>query len=106
MLEYIIGLGATQTLLLIWFYSPLKTTIVQLFFKKDAIDGEILDTWLLLKSPFIGKLFGCYFCCSFWLSLIVGIVFMLWSGLSWLYPVITWLTYPSITYLYKKILDL
>lgn len=105
MAPYIIGLGITQTLLLIWFFSPLKTTLAQFFLKKDAIDGELFDTWLLLKSPFIGKLLGCYFCCSFWLSLVVGISTMYYLDLSLIYPLITWLTYPSITYLYKKIIE-
>jgi hypothetical protein len=106
MLCYIAGLGITQTLLLIWFYSPLKTTITQFFLRKDAVDGELFDTWLLLKSPLVGKLLGCYFCCSFWASLIIGIGSMYCFDLPHFYPFITWLTYPSLTYLYKKIIDL
>ena len=106
MIPYVIGLGITQTLLIIWFFSPLKATLTQLFIKKDAIDGDLFDTWLLLKSPILGKLLGCYFCCSFWLSLLVGATLTYYFSLPLLYPLITWFTYPSITYLYKKVIEL
>jgi hypothetical protein len=105
MLFYISGLAATATALLIWFYGPLKTTIGQIIFSKNIYSNDQFETALLLKSSFLGKLLGCYICCSFWLSLIVGSLLYYVFDLEWYFPLLTWFTYPSILYLYKLALD-
>ena len=101
---YFIGLGVTLTLLLIWFYSPLRSSIGWLV-NKNINSNSDFETWLLLKTPFLGKLLGCYICCSFWLSLIIGLLFWYFFKLSLCFPILTWLTYPSLAYLYKTIID-
>jgi hypothetical protein len=101
---YILGLAAVNSLLLLWFYSPLKTTISEIFLKKTLMPHEF-DDWLFIKNQFLGKLLSCWICCSFWLSLIVGLFIQLFYGFLFTFCVITFLTYPSFCYLYKKIID-
>lgn len=102
---YTTGLLVTLTYLLIWFYSPLKTTIGQIFINKNISNNEDFETALLFKSPLLGKLLGCYICSSFWLSLVVGIIFWGLFDLPNYFPILTWFTYPCIAYLYKTIVD-
>lgn len=104
-LYYISGLGITLTLLLIWFYSPFKSSIGYLFLSKSISSNEDFETALLLKSPFLGKLLGCFICSSFWCSLVIGVLFWSVFDLPNYLPLLTWLTYPSIAYLYKSIID-
>lgn len=91
--------------LLIWFYSPLKTTLGQIFFDKNIFTNDQFETTLLLKNSFLGKLTSCYICSSFWLSLITGATLFFIFGLEWYFPFLTWFTYPSLLYIYKIILD-
>lgn len=101
---YISGLGVTLTLLLIWFYSPLRSTIGH-FFSKSINSNEDFETALLFKSPFLGKLLGCYICSSFWCSLAIGLIFWVVFSLPNYFPFLTWFTYPCIAYIYKSIID-
>lgn len=105
MLYYLAGLGTTLTALLIWFYGPLKATLGQIFFDKNIISNDQFETALIIKSPIVGKLAGCYVCCSFWCSLFVGCVLYSMFDLPGYFPFLAWFTYPSIAYLYKVILD-
>lgn len=105
MYYYIAGLGAVATFLLIWFYSPLKTTLGQIFFDRNFYSNDQFETALLLKNKFLGKLFSCYICTSFWTSLFVGLIFFIVFNLEWYFPLLTWSTYPAILYLYKLVLD-
>lgn len=104
--NYFIGYFIVQTILVIWFYSPLRITIGQLFFDKNMYMTDHFETYVLAISPFLGKLLSCYICFSFWISIIVGCI-----GSYFLYdmkiiiPTITALTYPCICYFYKSIID-
>jgi hypothetical protein len=105
MLEiYILGLLITLTILLIWFYSPLKSTIGG-FISPQIYMNEQFDTYLLVRNKWLGKLSSCYICFSFWTSLAVGFVVSKLFGMTILYPLLTALTYPSIAYLYKSFID-
>lgn len=103
--HYLIGLGVLTTSLLIWFYSPLRTTLGQIFFDKNIFCNDQFETALLIKSPLLGKLLGCYICTSFWLSLCIGITSVIWFSLPLTFIPLTWFTYPGLAYLYKSIID-
>jgi len=102
--EYLLGLSAVCSLLLLWFVSPLKITLGKVLFKKDLLP-EQFDDLLFLKSKFLGKLLSCWICMSFWLSLAIGIILTLWLQTNWYMPVITFLTYPSMAYAFKKLIS-
>ena len=103
---YLAGLGTTLTALLIWFYSPMRSTLGQILISKNIHTNDDFETALLYKSPFFGKLFGCYICCSFWGSLAVGVIFYAMFDLPGYFPFLTWSTYPSVAYLYKTVIDM
>ena len=98
-LEYILGLLFVLSLLILWFFSPLKTSLGKILFKKVLMPHEF-DDYISLKSQNLGILISCWVCCSFWLSLLIGIIFMFVSNLPWYYPLVTYLSYPGICYLY------
>jgi len=102
---YIQGLLVTLTTLLIWFYSPLKVTLGQLFIHKDLYTDDQVETAIMIKNKWLGKLLSCYICFSFWTSLIVGILFKFLFTLPLIFVFIAWFTYPSLCYLYKSIID-
>ena len=104
-LLYFLGLLFTCNACLIWFYSPLKITLGQIFFDKDRYTNEQFETRLLIRNAFLGKLLTCYICFSFWSSLIVGIVFVVLNLAPFWFIVITAGTYPCLCYLYKIIVD-
>jgi len=104
-ISYIQGLFVTWTVLLIWFYSPIKVTLGQLFIDKNLYSNDQVETALMLKNIWLGKLLSCYICFSFWTSLIVGSVFYKIFDLPGYFPFLTWFTYPSLCYLYKSIID-
>lgn len=102
---YISALGVTLTLLLIWFYSPFRSTIGHLFLSKSISSNEDFETALLFKTPFLGKLLSCFICSSFWCSLGIGTLFWYVLNLPNYFPFLCWFTFPSIAYLYKSIID-
>jgi hypothetical protein len=97
---YLTGLLVTLTILLIWFYSPLKSTIGG-FLSPEIYLNEQFDTYLLVRNKWIGKLASCYICFSFWTSMLVGLITAIMYNYSFLYGLLTALTYPSVAYLYK-----
>lgn len=99
------GLIANCTALLIWFYSPLKVTIGQLFIDKNLYSIDQVDTAVLILNKWIGKLISCYICMSFWLSLIIGLIYVFFVGAPWWFPLLTASSYPSLCYAYKKFID-
>jgi hypothetical protein len=99
---YILGLLIVNSLLLLWFFSPLKTTLGKILFKKYLLPDEF-DDLVSLKSPFLGQLFSCFICCSFWLSLIIGLIATLIFNFLWVYPFVTFFTYPGICFVFYKI---
>lgn len=98
---FLLGYLVTQTLLLIWFYSPLKITLGQIFIDKNLYSVDQVETAIMIKNKWIGELISCYICCSFWTSLFVGIVFKKAFSLPLFFVLLAWFTYPSICYLYK-----
>jgi len=103
---FFLGLLVTNTLLLIWFYSPLRITLSHLFISKDINSYDEFETFMLFKFPIIGKLLSCFICCSFWTSFIVGCIFaILLSNVPVFFPVITALTYPGLCYMYKTFIE-
>lgn len=103
MIEYILGLLVVNSLLLLWFFSPLKITLGEIFFKKTLMPDQF-DDLLFIKNKILGKLLSCHICLSFWLSLFVGAVFAVLFVLPWFWPLMTFFTYPGICYLYLKII--
>ena len=86
---YVIGLFCTSSLLMLQFYSPAKITIGKIIFGEDFIVDEEFDDRLSIINKKLGTLSGCWTCSSFWLSLIVGIVFMFMFNLKSWYPFLT-----------------
>jgi hypothetical protein len=104
---YFVGLLTVLSLLVLWFYSPLKTTISEMFLGKTLMPHEF-DDWLYFKNKWAGKLATCWICCSFWLSLVVGtIITILFSSVIIFngFALITFFTYPAIAFLYYKIVN-
>ena len=104
-ISYAAGLLITCSSLLLWFYSPLKITLGQLFLNKNLYSIDQVETAVMLINPWLGKLISCFICCSFWISLIVGFIIMLIQNLPWYFPILTFFTYPSLAYLYKHLID-
>jgi hypothetical protein len=102
---YVEGLLITLSALLLWFYSPLQVSLAQIFIHKNLYSLDQVNTAIMIKSKFLAKLLGCFICCSFWTSLVVGCFFMLITDVPKYFPLLTWFTYPSICYLYKTIID-
>lgn len=104
--DFILGYLIVQTILVIWFYSPLRITIGQLFFDKKIYTTDQFETYVLTINLNLGKLLSCYVCFSFWTSLITGCIGAIFVyNMQFIVPVITCLTYPAICYLYKSIVD-
>ena len=100
-LYYIFGLLSTSSLLLLWFFSPLKITLGRIFFDKELLSEDEFDDRLSLVSKKLGIMSGCWTCCSFWFSLIVGLLSIFIFNLKWWYPLVTFLTYPSLLWAIK-----
>lgn len=98
-LIYFLGLFIVNSLLLLWFFSPLKITLSELFLGKSLMPMEF-DDFVYSKSKFIGKLTTCWICCSFWLSLLIGILTLFIFDLTLFWPLITFLSYPSLCYIF------
>ena len=81
-LYYISGLLVVNSLLILWFFSPLAHSIGKYFLKKDNIFTlDNLIDFIAIKYTFFATLLSCWICLSFWLSLFVGIVFTLFFQL-------------------------
>lgn len=104
-IPYLQGLLVTLTGLLIWFYSPLKVTLGQLFIDKNLYSNDQVETAIMIYNKWLGKLLSCYICFSWWTSLAVGSAFTLIYNLHWSHIFLSWFTYPSLCYLYKAIID-
>lgn len=102
---FVLGYLITQTLLLIWFYSPLKITLGQLFIDKNLYSVDQVETAIMIRNKWIGELISCYICCSFWSSLIVGLILKSVFSLPSFFVALAWFSYPSVCYLYKLLLN-
>lgn len=101
--DFFCGALAVNSLLLLWFVSPLKLTLAKLLFNQNFITHDQFDTYILIRYPTFGKLTSCWICLSFWLSLAIGGAFVLWFDAPLLTPIVTFLVYPAICYLFKQI---
>lgn len=101
---YIIGILVVNSLLLLWFFSPIKTTLGKIIFKKELLPLDF-DDLVFVRMPILGKLIGCYICSSFWLSLLIGIFFTLVCSMPWWWPFLTYFTYPSISFIFYKVIS-
>jgi hypothetical protein len=97
---FLIGLLNVLSLLLLWFISPLKITLSKIIFKRELMHDSF-DDLLYSKNKFLGELLTCWICCSFWLSLLVGIVYMFVLNLTPWWPIITFLSYPILCYVFN-----
>ncbi|NDB81406.1 MAG: hypothetical protein EB127_01465 [Alphaproteobacteria bacterium] len=104
LIQFGIGLLATLSALLLWFESPLKITLGKIIFNQTLKFNEEFDDILFMKVPLLSELSGCWICCSFWFSLAIGTLLTLCLGLEPWVPVLTFCCYPSIAYLYKKLI--
>lgn len=103
MIIFFTGLLIVNSMLLLWFFSPLKITLSEIFLKKTLMPLEF-DDYIYSKNKWLGKLLSCNICMSFWLSLAVGIFFMVFFYMPYYWPFLTFFTYPSICYLYLKLI--
>jgi hypothetical protein len=101
---YIINFLIVFSILVLWFFSPLKITLGKFFFKANYNIPEEFDDKLFLTNYFLGTLSGCWICVSFWLSLISGIVVMIVLDLFLLYPLLTFLMFPGLLYILYRII--
>jgi hypothetical protein len=101
MIVYFLGLLTVQSLLVLWFFSPLKTTLSEIFLGKMLMPHEF-DDWLFIKNKWAGELLSCWVCCSFWCSLAVGLFLTIIADQVWYFPLITFFTYPSLCFLFKS----
>jgi hypothetical protein len=100
---YLSGLLSVNSLLILWFYSPLSSSIAKYIFKKDNVLtlDDFLD-FIYIKNEILGKLLSCWICMSFWLSLIIGIVLAICFSLPMYFPILTFFTYPALLFLVKQ----
>lgn len=98
-MPYILGLLTVNSLLLLWFFSPIKTTLSEIFLKKSLMPLEF-DDIVYVKSKILGKLTTCWICLSFWTSLITGTVMALIFNLSAFWPLVTFVSYPCLCYIF------
>lgn len=104
MVNLLLAFLSVNSLLLLWFYSPLKLTLAELLFKIKITSHEQFEDLLLLKfkSEKITILSSCYICLSFWLSLFSGVILYYFANMPIYTPIITFLSFPSLSYAFKK----
>lgn len=61
-----------QGLVLFWFFSPLKSSLISILTKDKYFSSNDFDVWLMSKSKYLGKFFSCHFCFTFWSSMIIS----------------------------------
>jgi hypothetical protein len=103
--EFLLGFFALNSILLLWFYSPLKLSLAKIIFKEDIFEHDKFEELILIRwrSLNLATLSSCYICFSFWTSLIIGFILMFLFNLPWYTPIVTFLCYPSLAYAFKKI---
>jgi hypothetical protein len=96
---FILGLLNVNSLLLLWFFSPIKNTLGKIFFKRDLMPDQF-DDFIFVKNKVLGELISCWICCSFWLSIIIGVAYTVILQLPIFWPLITFLSYPGLSYIF------
>ena len=102
---FFINCFTVLSILLLWFFSPLKLTLGKIIFNKDYVIPDEFDDRVFLFNSFLGKLISCYICFSFWSSLITGIFFMLIFSLPLYWPLLMFFNVPPIAYVFKKLVS-
>jgi hypothetical protein len=98
-IDYIISVLVVNSLLLLWFFSPFKTSLGKIIFKKDLTVDQF-DDIIFIKNKVFGQLTSCWICCSFWLSLIVGIVWVAFFSFPCYWPFLLFFTIPCLSYIF------
>ena len=98
-INYIICSFILNSLLVLWFKSPFKNTLGKFLFKKDLTSDQF-DDRVFLKNKILGKLTSCWVCCSYWLSLLIGIVWVILFAYPYYWPFLLFFTLPFISYLF------
>ena len=101
-LDFFTGALGVCSILLLWFGSPLKLTLGKILFKRDFIMPIEFDDYLCIKHPILSKLLSCWICVSFWLSLVAGATFVIFLNAPPYTPIVTFLVYPSVCYIFKS----
>jgi hypothetical protein len=95
MITYLTGLLILNSWLLLWFFSPLKSSIGYFILKKEVTNLDF-DDYLFIKNKFLSKLLSCWICLSFWSSLVIG--FLLTFNVLW--ALLCFFTYPGLAYIF------
>ena len=72
LIKIFLTLLTSSGITLLWFWSPLKTTLAKLFFKKEIFDNSEFDIIMTLHNYWIGSLLSCIICFFWWWSLCVS----------------------------------
>ena len=96
-----IGLLNASSILQLWFFSPLKTTLGQLIWKDKVISDSEFDDRLAIISDKLSMLSTCYTCFSFWTSLLIGAIYCLIFKLNLGWPFLCFFSYPPLIWLIK-----
>ena len=102
MITYFISFLIVQTILLIWFESPMKLSLGKFMFNKTFFDGKEFDIHIMFLNSTLGKLISCEICLSVWISLIVSIISGVFTSTPILFPIICTGTFPILSYVFRK----
>ena len=71
-----------QTLVLVWFFSPLKGSLISIITKNNSFSNDDFDLYLMSINKYLGKLLSCTFCFTFWSSIICSLLLISGSVLD------------------------
>lgn len=100
-LIWTMGLLSACSILQLWFFSPLKTTLGQFIWKDKVISDSEFDDRLAIINDKLSMLSTCYTCFSFWTSLIVGGIYSYIFSLNPVWGLLCFFTYPPLIWLAK-----
>ena len=102
-IHHLFSILIVNSLLILWFYSPLPSSIGKYFLNDDKIItlDDLLD-WVCIRNHLLADLLSCWICMSFWLSLIIGTIISITCSLSWYFPIICFWAYPPILFAIKQ----
>ena len=101
--DFLVSFLGVNSALLLWFYSPLKFTIAEIFFKQKITNFDQFEDLIFIKfkSEKLSTLSSCFICFSFWCSFFAGLI-LTQLGHPWYTPFITFISYPPLCYFVKK----
>jgi len=75
MLKALTAYFISQAITIVWFYSPLKSSIMGVLLKKEGYYSyKKVDNFIIFKNKYLGKFLSCVFCFSFWVSLAITLI--------------------------------